>query len=279
MDLSVKLETGRALSLPSPDRFSASSRGWEAWAAVSSAPIEAQPLQLSDSEELDVVSANAIDTEDSPPQSRAYEELVEVVTRVVEKLSIDWPAEREHVRSKGKLDLPWGQAKQVAAFQKLLPCHTHISGAAEQREQPQTSKPSSSYRAAQKQSVAYRAPLPKDWGNSKRTQPQPSKGKTDLRTVIISKRAVTLWCLFLIVFFIIFVFCWMFSLSFRSPLICYVLLLISSNWVISWRFSIKWILRSSEESGCDFGPVALLQTSRWLPDQTVFSAFECISFD
>ncbi len=104
MDLSVKLETGRALSLPSPDRFSASSRGWEAWAAVSSAPIEAQPLQLSDSEELDVVSANAIDTEDSPPQSRAYEELVEVVTRVVEKLSIDWPAEREHVRSKGKLD-------------------------------------------------------------------------------------------------------------------------------------------------------------------------------
>ncbi len=85
---------------------------------------------------------------------------------------------------------------------------------------------------------------------------------------------VTLWCLFLIVFFIIFVFCWMFSLSFRSPLICYVLLLISSNWVISWRFSIKWILRSSEEGGCDFGPVALLQASRWPPDQTVFSAFE-----
>ncbi len=38
-------------------------------------------------------------------------------------------------------------AKQAAAFQKLLPRHTHISGAAE-REQPQTSK----------QSVAYRAP-------------------------------------------------------------------------------------------------------------------------
>ncbi len=63
---------------------------------------------------------------------------------------------------------------------------------------------------------------------------------------------VTLWCLFLIVFFIIFVFCWMFSLSFRSPLIFYVLLLISSNWVISWRFSLKWIFRSSEEGGCDF---------------------------
>ncbi len=71
---------------------------------VSSAPIEAQTLQLSDSEELDVVSVNARDTEDSPPQSRAYEELVEVVTRAVERLSIAWPAEREYVRSNGKLD-------------------------------------------------------------------------------------------------------------------------------------------------------------------------------
>ncbi len=95
MDLSAELETGTALPLPSPDRFSASSQGWEAHAAVSSAPIEAQTLQLSDSEELDIVSVNARDTDDSPPQSRAYEELVEVVTRAV-----DWPAEREDVRSK-----------------------------------------------------------------------------------------------------------------------------------------------------------------------------------
>ncbi len=43
-------------------------------------------------------------------------------------------------------------AKQAAAFQKLLPRHTQISGAAEQ-EQPQTSKTISSYRATQKQSV------------------------------------------------------------------------------------------------------------------------------
>ncbi len=57
--------------------------------------IEAQTLQLSDSEELDVVSVNASDTENSPPQSRAYEELVEVVTRAV-----DWPAEKEDIRSK-----------------------------------------------------------------------------------------------------------------------------------------------------------------------------------
>ncbi len=47
-------------------------------------PIEAHTLQLSDSEKLN--AANARDTEDSPPQSHAYEELVEVVTRAVEKL-------------------------------------------------------------------------------------------------------------------------------------------------------------------------------------------------
>ncbi len=74
-DLSVEVETGTVFSLPSPERFSASSQGWEAHAAVSSALIEAQTLKLSDSEELDVVSANAKDTEDSSPQSHAYEEL------------------------------------------------------------------------------------------------------------------------------------------------------------------------------------------------------------
>ncbi len=87
MDLSAEIEKGAALSLPSPDRFSASYQGWEARAAVSPAPIEAHTLQLSGSEELD--AANARDTEDSPPQSRAYEELFEVVTRAVEKLNID----------------------------------------------------------------------------------------------------------------------------------------------------------------------------------------------
>ncbi len=60
-------------------------------------------MQLSDSEELDVLSANAKYTEDSPHQSHAYEELVEVVTRAVERLSIDWPAEREDLCSKSRL--------------------------------------------------------------------------------------------------------------------------------------------------------------------------------
>ncbi len=48
-------------------------------------------------------------------------------------------------------------------LQKLLPRHIHISGTAE-REQPQTSKSSSSYRAAKKQSAAYRAYRANDWG-------------------------------------------------------------------------------------------------------------------
>ncbi len=64
---------------------------------------------------------------------------------------------------------------------KLLPRRIHISGAAE-REQPQTSKSSSS------QERAYRASPHKDWEHGKHTQPQPSKGKTDLRTVINSRR-------------------------------------------------------------------------------------------
>ncbi len=128
-DLSAEVETGTALSLPSPDRSSASSQGWKARAAVSSTPIEAQTLQLSDSEELDVVSANARDTEDLPPQSRAYEELVEVVTRAIEKLSIDWPAEREDVRSKGKLDerfLPSHAQPQCRGLPFFPDLHTEV---------------------------------------------------------------------------------------------------------------------------------------------------------
>ncbi len=64
MDLSAGLETGTALSLPSPDRSSASSQGWEARAVVFFRPNEAQTFQLSDSEELDIVSVEARDTEE-----------------------------------------------------------------------------------------------------------------------------------------------------------------------------------------------------------------------
>ncbi len=95
----------------------------------SSAPIKAQTLQLSDSEELDVVSANAKYTEDSPPQSHAYEELVEVVTRAVERLSIYWPAEREDVRSKSRLDerfLPSRAQPQCRGLTFFPDLHTKV---------------------------------------------------------------------------------------------------------------------------------------------------------
>ncbi len=70
-----------------------------------------------------------------------------------------------------------------------------------------------------------------------------------------------------------------FFLSFRSPLICYVLPPISGNWEISWRFPLKRLFHSSEGSWCDFGPVALLQASYWSPDQNVFSVLLSVSFD
>lgn len=51
------------------------------------------------------VSIEAEDLEDSPPLSPAYEELVEVVTCVIAKLNIYWPAEKQEACSKSKLDV------------------------------------------------------------------------------------------------------------------------------------------------------------------------------
>lgn len=47
-------------------------------------------LTLSSSEEVDMESVDR----DSPPHSPQYEEFLEVVTRGVAKLSIEWPAEK-----------------------------------------------------------------------------------------------------------------------------------------------------------------------------------------
>ncbi len=74
-------------------------------------------LQLSDSEELDVVSANTMYTEDSPPQSYAYKELVEVVTRAVERLKTEvWRFSPEPVRTTSALvGKAYSAAGQAAA--------------------------------------------------------------------------------------------------------------------------------------------------------------------
>ncbi|KAK2869830.1 hypothetical protein Q8A67_024222 [Cirrhinus molitorella] len=104
VDLVEGSETGSSLSQSLTARSTVPSQGSEARAAVSSPPREDPALHLSSSEEVDVMSVDTEETVSSPPQSLAYEELVEVVTRAVSKLNLDWPSEKQDVRPKSKLD-------------------------------------------------------------------------------------------------------------------------------------------------------------------------------
>ncbi len=99
LDLAEGMETGGSLSSSSPARSTARSLGSEARSAVSSPRGAGSALLLSSSEEVDVESV-----EYSPLQSPQYEELLEVVTRAVAKLNIDWPAEKQAKPQKSKLD-------------------------------------------------------------------------------------------------------------------------------------------------------------------------------
>jgi hypothetical protein len=130
MDLSAGIETGSALSQPLPGRSSASDPGVEARAAVSSPRAEAPTFQLSSSEELDVESVGTAETGDSSLQSPASEELMEVLTRAVEKLSIEWPADRQESRLKSKLDerfLPSRAAPPRRCLPFFPDLHTEVS--------------------------------------------------------------------------------------------------------------------------------------------------------
>lgn len=98
MDLSERLEMGPALSLPSSDKSRASVSGSTLCDSFCS---EAPVLHVSSSEVLDVESIKAEDVEDSPPH---FGKLVEIVTCAVARLNIDWPAERQDVCLKSKLD-------------------------------------------------------------------------------------------------------------------------------------------------------------------------------
>lgn len=82
-----EFETVSALSLP---KSAGSSALW-----LPDEKSESLMLVLSSSEELDVLSIDAGDIEDSPPLSPAYEELLEVVTRAVNMLNIDWPVDKQ----------------------------------------------------------------------------------------------------------------------------------------------------------------------------------------
>ncbi len=104
MDLTERLETGKSFSPSSPARSSAHSLGTEARSlTVSSAPREGSAVALSSSEEEGGAIVDRDEAVDLPPQSVLFEELLEVVTRAVDKLNIEWPTEsecQEHPKSK-----------------------------------------------------------------------------------------------------------------------------------------------------------------------------------
>ena len=98
--------------------------------AVSSNPTGTSVLSLSCSEEEEVISIDPVE-EASPPSSPAYEELIEVVTRTVSRLDIDWPVETRNARPrKSKLDeryLPARVAPQRRAMPFFQDLHTEVS--------------------------------------------------------------------------------------------------------------------------------------------------------
>ncbi len=100
LDLMEESETSESLSpslfIRSGDRSPRS----EARLADTSPRAAGSAFLFSSSEEIDVGSAEYV----SPSLSPQYEELVEVVTRAVAKLNIDWPAERQVEPQRGKLD-------------------------------------------------------------------------------------------------------------------------------------------------------------------------------
>ncbi len=101
LDLMEGLETSVSLSPSSPIRSYSCSPRLEARAADTSPRAAGSALLISSSEEIDVQSVD-----DVPSLSPQYEELVDVVTRAVAKLIINWPAVGQcHVElQRGKLD-------------------------------------------------------------------------------------------------------------------------------------------------------------------------------
>ncbi|ROL50364.1 hypothetical protein DPX16_19890 [Anabarilius grahami] len=85
----------------------------------------------SSSEELDVVSVATGESEDPPLQSPASEELMEVLSRAVARLNIDWPAEKQEQAVKSKLDerfLPsWSAQPPRRALPFFPDLHTEVS--------------------------------------------------------------------------------------------------------------------------------------------------------
>ncbi len=88
------LETAAAHSQSSSDSSDLLTPCAEACLVASSTQEENPMFELSDSEELDVLSIEAGEiAESSPLHSHAHEELVDVLTPAVAKLNINWPQE------------------------------------------------------------------------------------------------------------------------------------------------------------------------------------------
>ncbi len=125
VDLLEGMETGESLSPSPPIRFGGRSRGSEARSAVTSPRGTDSALHLSSSEEGECDSAEA-----PPPQSPQYEDMLEVMTRAVAKLKIDWPAEECAEPQISKLDERFLRAKRSPPTRSLpfFPdLHTEVS--------------------------------------------------------------------------------------------------------------------------------------------------------
>ncbi|KAL0186577.1 hypothetical protein M9458_018247, partial [Cirrhinus mrigala] len=115
LDLLEGMETGDPLSPSLPGRSDARSEGSEARTAATSSQGAGSSLLLSSSEDVDLESA----IEEPLPQSLQYEELLEVVTRAVDKLKIDWPAEVKATPQRSKLDERFLRSKPPPPMRSL----------------------------------------------------------------------------------------------------------------------------------------------------------------
>ncbi|ROL55059.1 NLR family CARD domain-containing protein 3 [Anabarilius grahami] len=80
------------------------------------------------------------------------------------------------------------ESKQAAVFQRFIPLKSKSQRSAA-KEQPRPYTPSSSYRQAQKESVASGALPAKPKAQKQHSQPKPQREKTDMRNVILSRQA------------------------------------------------------------------------------------------
>ncbi len=108
-------ETNDSLSPSSPVRSDDRSLRLEARQVDTSPWSAAVAFLLSSSEEVDMGNAG----ETAPSLSPQYKELVEVITRAVAKLSLDWPTERFIEPQRGKLDERHMQFKTSPSHRSL----------------------------------------------------------------------------------------------------------------------------------------------------------------